>query len=275
MSHTTPPTRHESANALVQALIELAQLPRLLVALDFDGTLAPFVDDPVRSRTLPEAKAALDRLEQLPNTWVAYVSGRPLESLARVTEADDDALLIGSHGVEVRFGADGDDLQLTEDERNRLARLGALLEHIVANAPGAELERKPVGFGIHTRKLAAEHARAVNQAALEAAAQVGGHLTVRDGKDILEFAVREANKGDGLERLRDHVQASAILFAGDDVTDEDGFAALRPGDIGIKVGDGETKAQFRVADPQAIATMLGLLADARERWVSPNPANRD
>ncbi|MDQ1583675.1 MAG: trehalose 6-phosphate phosphatase, partial [Microbacteriaceae bacterium] len=203
---------------------------------------------------------------------VAYVSGRPLEGLTRATEADDDALLIGSHGVEVRFGADGDDLQLTEEERNRMAKLGRLLERVVANAPGAVLERKPVGFGVHTRKLEAEHARAVHQAALEAGAEVGGHLTVRDGKDILEFAVREANKGDGLARLREHVQASAILFAGDDVTDEDGFAVLRPGDMGVKVGDGDTKAQFRVADPQAIATMLALLVEAREHGVGPNLA---
>jgi trehalose 6-phosphate phosphatase len=275
MSRTTPHTRQESASALVQALTELAQTPRLLVALDFDGTLAPFVDEPLKARTLPEAKAALDRLQRVPETWVAYVSGRPLASLARVTEADDDALLIGSHGVEVRFGADGDDLELNEDERNRLARLGALLEHIVSNAPGAILERKPVGFGVHTRKLGAEHARAVHQAALEAAAEVGGHLTVRDGKDILEFAVREANKGDGLQRLREHVHATATLFAGDDVTDEDGFAALRPGDVGIKVGEGDTKAQFRVADPQAIAELLELLAEARERWAGENSVSRD
>jgi trehalose 6-phosphate phosphatase len=65
-----------------------------------------------------------------------------------------------------------------------------------------------------------------------------------------------------------------VLFAGDDVTDEDGFAVLRPeaGDLGIKVGTGETAAQFRVADERAVATLLTLLADARARAGSSSTA---
>jgi trehalose 6-phosphate phosphatase len=94
---------------------------------------------------------------------------------------------------------------------------------------------------------------------------VSDALTIRDGKDIIEFSVRGADKGDGIERLREYTAATAVLFAGDDVTDEDGFRVLRPeaGDVGIKVGEGDTLAQFRRADEEAIATMLTLLAEAR------------
>jgi trehalose 6-phosphate phosphatase len=268
MTNTAPPSRTESAMALAEALKRLAATDRLLLALDFDGTLAPFVDKPRSARALPQAKAALDRLERVPDTWVAYVSGRPLVSLEEVTEADADALLIGSHGVELRFGRDGDALDLTDDEKATLARLGELLGAIVEATPGARLEVKPVGFGVHTRNLDPEVASSTNAAAYDAAAQVGGDLTVRDGKDILEFSVRGANKGDGIERLRERVGATAVLFAGDDVTDEDGFEVLRTGDVGIKVGEGDTAAQFRVADPETIATLLGMVADAREAWAA-------
>ena len=49
-------------------------------------------------------------------------------------------------------------------------------------------------------------------------------LTVRDGKDMLEFSVRAPTKGDGIEHLREYTAATAVLYAGDDVTDEDAFA---------------------------------------------------
>jgi trehalose 6-phosphate phosphatase len=181
-----------------------------------------------------------------------------------VTEADEDALLIASHGVEVRFGRDGVSLDLTDDERRTLERLGEVLGEVVDALPGLKLEVKPVGFGVHYRLVAAEHGPDVVRRAREAAATVSDRLTIRDGKDIIEFSVRGADKGDGIERLREYTGATAVIFAGDDVTDEDGFRVLRPGeDVGIKVGRGETAAQYRVADEQAIATLLTLLAEAR------------
>lgn len=259
------PSAQPAAIALATAVARLAGAERLLLALDFDGTLAPFVDTPKSARALPEAKAALDRLEALPGTWVGFVSGRPLSSLEIVTEADEDALLIGSHGVEIRFGRDGVSLDLSDEERATLEQLGEKLGALVDSVPGTRLEVKPVGYGVHYRLLEGEEGAAVVARAYEAAASVSDALTIRDGKDIIEFSVRGANKGDGIERLREYTKATAVLFAGDDVTDEDGFAVLRPedGDLGIKVGDGETAAQFRVADERAVAVLLGLLADAR------------
>jgi len=269
VTETAPPSPSAAAVALTDALRRLASAPRLLLALDFDGTLAPFVDKPKAARTLPEAQAALERLERLSDTWIAYVSGRPLSSLEIVTEADPDALLIGSHGVEIRFGRDGVSLDLTDDERRTLERLHEVLGELVDRIPGTRLEVKPVGFGVHYRLLPEEEGRKVVEAAYEAAAGVSDALTIRDGKDIIEFSIRNAHKGDGIERLREYTNASAVLFAGDDVTDEDGFTVLRPdrGDVGIKVGTGETAAQYRVADERAIATLLGLLAQAREAHV--------
>jgi trehalose 6-phosphate phosphatase len=254
---------------LEDALVTLASADRLLVALDFDGTLAPFVDEPGEARVLPEAARAIAELEVLPQTWVAYVSGRPIEGLERVIPADDLAFLVGSHGVEVRFGRDGRDLGLTPSERTTLHRLGDALAREVDRFAGARFESKPVGFGVHTRLLDAEQASALRAAAYQAAESIPGRFTVRDGKDILEFAIRDATKGDGIERMRAHVGATAVFFAGDDVTDEDAFAVLRGQDVGVKVGAGETLARYRVESPADVARLLTALADARSRRARP------
>ncbi len=80
---------------LVGAVREIARVKRLLVALDFDGTLAPAVDDPEQARAVPEARAAVLALLELPGTRVALVSGRSLRSLERVSGLPDSVLLVG------------------------------------------------------------------------------------------------------------------------------------------------------------------------------------
>jgi trehalose 6-phosphate phosphatase len=252
------------AQAFAASLAGFAAGDRILIALDFDGTLSPLVDNPGGARVLPRAASAIRALEVLPDTWVAYVSGRPLESLISVTEADDAALLIGSHGVELRLAGGIVDVELDADEASRLADLDAALERLVAATPNATLERKPAGLGLHSRLMDPGDVPAFHAAARVAADEVGG-FTARDGKDILEFAVRNATKGDSVDLLRERVDATAVLFAGDDVTDEDAFAVMREGDLGVKVGDGDTAAQFRVSDPEAVAVMLTLLAGARQQ----------
>src|SRR5262245_57029141 len=86
---------------LAAALERVAEVPRLLVASDFDGTLAPLVDDPAKARALPEAEEALMRLAATADTEVALVSGRSLASLrAGVGRLADHVELVGGHGIE-------------------------------------------------------------------------------------------------------------------------------------------------------------------------------
>jgi len=249
---------------------ELAAAPRLLVALDFDGTVAPLVDDPSTSRIVPRAVAAIARLRALPATWVAFVSGRPLASLLQLTDSNaDEALLVGSHGVEVSIRGALADVDLSDDERRRMESLERELEPLVASVPGARLEHKPVGYGVHTRRVTRAELVAPLQRAARAAADGVGGFTTRTGKDIIEFSVRDVNKGDGVRMLRQLLAAEeggrvTVLYAGDDVTDEDAFAALEPGDVGVKVGEGDTLAAERVADVPAFAELLTRLAAERE-----------
>jgi trehalose 6-phosphate phosphatase len=260
----TPPSYSKLPEPLIGALRELARVKRLLVALDFDGTLAPEVDDPEKARALPEARTAVLRLLRMPGTRVALVSGRALKSLELVADLPDSALLVGSHGIEIRLDSPEDQVSLDTAELRRVDVLSAVLGEVADSVDQVWLEPKPAGFALHTR-LATEHNSRIAHlvARSEASAEVTG-LTIREGKNVLEFSVRSTTKGEALEHLRLYTRADAVFYAGDDVTDEDAFAALNPDDVGLKSGQGATLANFRVPGPSQVARTLALLADLRE-----------
>ncbi|PPH84484.1 trehalose-phosphatase [Rathayibacter sp. AY1D9] len=248
---------------LAAALRELAATERLLVALDFDGTLAPEVDDPARARALPEAREAVLRLLALPGTRVALVSGRALGSLEEVSQLPDEALLVGSHGIEIRLDPEEDAVRLDDDELEKVGVLEDVLKGIARGIDNVWIEDKPAGFALHTRLATERHSRVAHVVALsEARAEVQG-VTVREGKNVLEFSVRSTTKGEAVQHLRRYTGATAVLYAGDDVTDEDAFAVLGSGDVGIKSGEGTTAASYRVRGPEQVAQALRLLADLR------------
>jgi trehalose 6-phosphate phosphatase len=259
----TPPRYSRLPEPLVGALRELARTRTLLIALDFDGTLAPEVDVPDQARALPEAREAVLRLAAMPRTRVALVSGRALKSLEHVTDLPDSVLLVGSHGIELRLDEPAR-LSLDTAEMAQVDVLHTVLGEVADAVDQVWLEPKPAGFALHTR-LATEHNSRVAHlvARSEASAEIDD-LTIREGKNVLEFSVRSTTKGEAVEHLRQYTKADAVFFAGDDVTDEDAFAALGADDLGLKSGEGPTLANFRVPGPIQVARALALLADLRE-----------
>ena len=101
---------------------------------------------------------------------------------------------------------------------------------------GCRLEVKPASVAVHVRQVPD---RAAAAALLEQAeALADSSLTLKPGKEVLELAVTDADKGSALRRLADELGAAASLYLGDDVTDEDAFRALGPDDVTVKIGDG-------------------------------------
>ena len=249
---------------LVGALREIARVTRLLVALDFDGTLAPEVDDPEQARAIPEARAAVLALLALPNTRVALISGRSLKSLVKVADLPDETLLVGSHGFEIRLDRAGGEPSLDTTEIRQVGLLNEVLGEVADSFDQVWLESKPAGFALHTRMATEHNSRVAHLVALSEATAEIENLKVRKGKDVLEFSIRNETKGDAVEHLRGYTNASAIFYAGDDVTDEDAFSALGPDDFGLKSGPGETLAAHRVSGPLQVAQVLALLAEFRD-----------
>lgn len=256
-----------SPAALDAALERFAAHRRVLVALDFDGVLAPIVDEPSAARPLPEASAALERL--VATTDVAFVSGRDLDDLRACASPPTAVVLVGGHGTQSSLEGAAGGQSLSEDESALLERLGAELDRLADGVEGVHVERKPMSAVLHTRRASRPDAERVTAAALAGPATWEG-VHALQGKEVVELGAVELGKGAGLLRLRDRLSADgpavdAVLFAGDDVTDENAFAALDPaaGDLTVKVGDGETAAAFRVDGPPDVAALLHRLADLR------------
>lgn len=248
-----------------QAVSTLAATERLLVALDFDGTLSPLVDAPMDARMLPAARAALEALLVTPATTVALVSGRSLADLRVIAEHRDDSpiLLAGSHGAEhwVPGGEPGDGPSVAE--RAERDRLRAAAEDLIAGIPGAWIEPKEFGFAVHSRTVAAADRAAVNDRVDALMVDEAPTWRRRTGHRIVEYAFRDVGKDAAVAWLRARTGATAVLFAGDDVTDEDALASLDAGDVGVRVGAGDTAASVRVDGIPELAALLVLLAHER------------
>ncbi|ACL38863.1 HAD-superfamily hydrolase, subfamily IIB [Pseudarthrobacter chlorophenolicus A6] len=247
---------------LREAVRSIAATDQLLVAMDFDGTMAPIVPHADDARPLPRAAAAFAGLAALPRTTTALISGRALASLRSVASPPAESLLIGSHGAEAWLGPGSAGLELDDGQQTLLAEVRDILAGIAQEAPGTMLEDKPAGVVLHTRQAAddvAEDAVAAARSLLEDREGV----FLKNGKRVLETSVVHASKGEAVAFLRQAAGATAVLFAGDDTTDEDAFARLMPGDVGVKVGLDFTQAQYRVEAPIHVAELLEALLAAR------------
>ncbi len=249
-----------------QHLLDVISIaPVLLVASDYDGTLAPIVSDPKRAFPQRETMVALKRIASMPNTHVVLISGRSLRDLSALTGSPESIRLVGSHGSEFDLGFSE---QIDPAAAELLKRAVAEVEEIAERDEGAHSEVKPASVAFHYRNVRDESvAKTLEQAVLNGPATHEG-IFLRRGKMVLELAVVPTDKGHALERIRGELGASAVVYLGDDVTDEDAFRTLRGPDVGIKVGEGESAAATRLADPEAVSRYLAAIAERRGAWLA-------
>lgn len=249
---------------LDQALDRVAAVPVLLIASDYDGTIAPIVADPPRARPHRESIVALRALAAMPQTHVAIISGRALEELARLTGLPEDIHLVGSHGSEF----DPDFAESLSPHAARLRRhLIDELTTVAAHGSGFTIEEKPASVAFHYRNADDEAADEAVRAVLEGPGAIEGVYT-KHGKKVVELGVVSTSKGNALETIRHRCGASAVVFFGDDATDEDAFVTLAGPDLGVKVGEGETSAGHHVEGPRQVAQVLARLSELRSEWLA-------
>ncbi len=247
---------------LGEGIRQLARVPTLLVACDFDGTVAPLVDKPMDARANRDSVAAMRSLAELGNTHVTLISGRSLRDLATLSRLPEEIRLVGSHGSEFDLGFAS---QLSPELLEIRQRLTQAVKEL-GDKYDALVEEKPAGVTFHLRGMDDETKQVARDEVVRGPAG-WDDIHTRNGHDIIEMSVIETNKGWALDTIRSQVGASAVLFLGDDVTDEDGFKSLAGPDVGVKVGEGQTAARFRVKDTDTVAQVLALISELRSEWL--------
>jgi trehalose 6-phosphate phosphatase len=211
--------------------------------LDFDGTLVPLADKPEDVTVDPSLFALLEQTRHVLGGRLAIVSGRSVQVLRTLFHLQD-FVLAGSHGLE--FARPGEPSN-TPPRPPKVDEAEATLRAFVADKPGLLVERKTLSVGLHFRQ-APYWGEACREVA-EALAQRTG-LFLQTGKMLFELRPGGADKGSAIRNLmlESPLSAGVPLFMGDDVTDEDGFAAaLELGGSGILIGPARrSAAQWRL-----------------------------
>lgn len=230
---------------------------------DFDGTLVEIAPTPDGVVVSPMLIDSLAQLRRLSNGAVAVVSGRGIDSIDGFLGMPD-LPVAGLHGAE-RRDASGDTVRLGFDDP-RLLRMEEVLAGVVRANPGMLLEIKGASLALHFRN--APLAEPIARAAAERL--VGEHAdgyVLQPGKMVYEIKPKGVDKGRALAAFLDEPPFAGRrpVFAGDDLTDEKGFAVVNArGGLSIKVGSGETAAQARVDSVEAFLTWLAaIVAGAR------------
>ena len=229
--------------------------------LDFDGTLVGIAPTPDAVAVPSTLRAILSACADEFDGAVAVVSGRPIEAL--------DALLAplrlpcaGLHGLEVRL-PDGT-VEHAVPGAPELGDLRARLHSLAREDARLVVEDKSSSLALHYRR-APERESELCALISDLAERYRGYHALH-GKKMIEVRPARADKGDAVRRLLETPPFAGRrpVFAGDDVTDEDGFAAVnRLGGISVKVGAGESRAHWRVPDVDALHNWLAAIAGTR------------
>lgn len=217
-------------------LRDLIETQQVALFLDFDGTLTELAPGPNEVHIPETLPPLLTRLARRLDGRLAIVSGRAVEWLQGAGLGTH--ILSGTHGGEVLWP--GSEVERTERPA-ALEEVAAAFQAFADERSGVIVERKALAAGLHFRKVP-EHGAAAEELAGEWARKTG--LAVQAGKMMVELRPPGGSKGTAIQALmqREPFAGAAPIFLGDDVTDEDGFAAAETLEgFGIAVGERESE----------------------------------
>ena len=235
-----------------------------LFLLDYDGTLVRFTALPHEAVPDPEILALLARLAKNEANRVVIISGRGVSEIDRWLGGVQHLGLAAEHGTRWRL-PDSAEWQGRSGGTDWKSKIRPILEHFVDRTPGSLVEEKEFALVWHYRMVEPEFGEWL---AGELVAMLEGMLAETElrayrGNKIVEVKPIWANKGAlATQLLEEYSDSDFLLAIGDDRTDEDLFAELPPEAWSVHVGDGPTRANYRVPSVRHVRQLLNRLAPA-------------
>jgi trehalose 6-phosphate phosphatase len=243
-------------------VLEELTASNVLLAFDFDGTLAPIVADPARAELRARTRQRLATLSEL--YPVIVISGRAQSDVRKRLTGVQIQAVVGNHGMEP-WGA-------AEKYSRQVKRWLGKIEGLAELHRGVVIENKTYSLSVHYRK--ARKKRAARAAIMEAAASLTAARVVGGKLVVNIMPVGAPHKGIALERERDRLRCDTAIYAGDDDTDEDVFELDRPGRLlSIRVGKKRASSALYCVDRQSdMDELLRVLIELRRKQGVPHRA---
>ncbi|DAZ99677.1 TPA: hypothetical protein N0F65_001914, partial [Lagenidium giganteum] len=254
---------------------------RIVIFLDYDGTLTPIVSDPASAHLHADMRRTLEQLHTMFVTGV--ISGRSLAKIQAFVSIPQ-LYYAGSHGFDIAGPNDtAIKNQVAADFLEELSKLRDDLKARVAGIPRAEIEDNTFSISLHYRNVdPSRHAEI-----MEIAHAAGDHhprLRLGEGKMVFEFKPKiDWNKGKALIWLLqalglDEHEDVFTIYIGDDTTDEDAFDVFRTTKsrkgVGIVVTEHSmhTGATFTLHDTDEVCKFLNKLIEFGREQQQAKPA---
>jgi len=253
----------------VEAVLAARRRRGLVAVFDVDGTLLPIARAPEAVVVPSELRAALAGLAARTDTVLGIVSGRPVADVLRLL-GTPHARLVGMHGYERRPPGGPIERRWPPRASSAARSLGRTLRTRIPAHLNLRFEYKGPLLAVHVRGLPPAMR---DRVARIVRASCPPDRVVLEGRRVFELRPADApTKGDGVRWIASALPGAAVLFVGDDVTDEDGFSVLGPRDFPVQVVDpaavrerafGTTAARAALGSTDAVRNLVEILASAR------------
>lgn len=243
-------------NVQAKILAHYASAQKRILFLDYDGTLKPFTNNPKNARPDKALLEILQGLTEDEKNELVIISGRDRETLEQWL-GHLDLSIIAEHGVWLK--EKGGEWQIIESlEQSWKEQLRNILELYVDRTPGSFIEDKEFSLVWHYRKADTEFGELRARELLSNVNYLIANLDLQtmEGNKVIEIKHRGVNKGRAAKKWLSKAPKDFIMALGDDVTDEDTFAAMPEEAYTIKVGLTASRARLNIKSGEDVRRML-------------------
>lgn len=252
-------TKSLSPTVKHQLLDRYKNSSQAILFLDYDGTLAPFTNNPQDAKPDDELHSIIEQLTSHKNNRVIIISGRDRHTLDKWL-GHHNVQFVAEHGVWSR-GEDRKWVELATLNGDWKEDVRLVLEEYVDRTPKSSIEEKDFSLAWHYRKvdtgLGESRAREIISHLKFLSVNMG--LQVLEGNKVVEIKSNEVSKGKAVQKLMSDYWGEFSLAIGDDETDEDMFKAMPESAYTIKVGDLNSEATYRVKSHKEVRELLNAL----------------